>query len=216
MAPRVIQVRARQLVRVVDIRDPDDGLNHEPTIRADFAEVRVSISGAATQIAVLPSFDEMQRVCNRSADDLAFWRAIIASPDDDLPRMVYADWLDEHGDPAGYVLRGDKALVLNCAVAVGDRWEHRNARSATWRLAATEFQNFISSGGRFYSRPGCSQIDLCRFARRRPNSADGQWHWLNISTPSGVPSPTFLSYLFVQMALSLMLKQVQQPRPAQP
>ena len=28
-----------------------------------------------------------------------FLRAIAAAPDDDLPRLVYADWLDEHGDP---------------------------------------------------------------------------------------------------------------------
>src|SRR4051812_6366435 len=32
-------------------------------------------------------------------DDDAFLRAIIDNPDDDLPRLVYADWLDEHGDP---------------------------------------------------------------------------------------------------------------------
>jgi uncharacterized protein (TIGR02996 family) len=30
----------------------------------------------------------------------ALLAAILASPDDDLPRLVYADWLDEHGDPA--------------------------------------------------------------------------------------------------------------------
>ncbi|MFO0847425.1 MAG: TIGR02996 domain-containing protein [Gemmataceae bacterium] len=30
----------------------------------------------------------------------AFLRAVIADPDDDTPRLVYADWLDEHGDPA--------------------------------------------------------------------------------------------------------------------
>src|SRR5262245_61836378 len=27
----------------------------------------------------------------------AFWRAIIDSPEDDAPRLVYADWLDDHG-----------------------------------------------------------------------------------------------------------------------
>ncbi len=27
-----------------------------------------------------------------------FLRAIFANPDDDLPRLVFADWLDEHGD----------------------------------------------------------------------------------------------------------------------
>jgi uncharacterized protein (TIGR02996 family) len=28
-----------------------------------------------------------------------FLRAIIESPDDDTPRLVYADWLEDHGDP---------------------------------------------------------------------------------------------------------------------
>ena len=29
----------------------------------------------------------------------ALLAAIAASPDDDLPRLVYADWLDENGRP---------------------------------------------------------------------------------------------------------------------
>jgi uncharacterized protein (TIGR02996 family) len=33
-----------------------------------------------------------------SAD--ALLKSVLASPEDDLPRLVYADWLDEHGDPA--------------------------------------------------------------------------------------------------------------------
>jgi uncharacterized protein (TIGR02996 family) len=32
-------------------------------------------------------------------DRLALIRAIIENPDDDAPRLIYADWLDEHGDP---------------------------------------------------------------------------------------------------------------------
>jgi uncharacterized protein (TIGR02996 family) len=35
-----------------------------------------------------------------SAED-AFLRAICDNPDDDTPRLVFADWLDEHGDSAG-------------------------------------------------------------------------------------------------------------------
>ncbi|MFO0842995.1 MAG: TIGR02996 domain-containing protein [Gemmataceae bacterium] len=31
-------------------------------------------------------------------DDKALLTAILADPDDDLPRLAYADWLDEHGD----------------------------------------------------------------------------------------------------------------------
>jgi uncharacterized protein (TIGR02996 family) len=34
-----------------------------------------------------------------TADERALVQAIITAPDDDLPRLVYADWLDEHGRP---------------------------------------------------------------------------------------------------------------------
>jgi uncharacterized protein (TIGR02996 family) len=33
------------------------------------------------------------------SDRDALLRAICENPDDDAPRLVYADWLDEHGDP---------------------------------------------------------------------------------------------------------------------
>jgi uncharacterized protein (TIGR02996 family) len=34
-----------------------------------------------------------------TATETAFLRTILASPEDDAPRLVYADWLDENGDP---------------------------------------------------------------------------------------------------------------------
>ena len=34
-------------------------------------------------------------------DEAAFLQTIHAAPADDAPRLVYADWLDEHGDPTG-------------------------------------------------------------------------------------------------------------------
>ncbi|HEY1379394.1 MAG TPA: TIGR02996 domain-containing protein [Gemmataceae bacterium] len=34
-----------------------------------------------------------------AGDEDAFLRAIAAKPGDDLPRLVFADWLDEHGQP---------------------------------------------------------------------------------------------------------------------
>jgi uncharacterized protein (TIGR02996 family) len=37
--------------------------------------------------------------------DDAFLKAIIQNPDDDTPRLVYADFLDERGDPRGEFLR---------------------------------------------------------------------------------------------------------------
>src|SRR4051812_50139153 len=37
--------------------------------------------------------------------DAAFLRAIRDRPADDLPRLVYADYLDERGDPRGEFIR---------------------------------------------------------------------------------------------------------------
>lgn len=46
----------------------------------------------------------------------AFLDQLIAHPDDDLTRLVYADWLDEQGDPRGIYLRTEVEL----ASLVGD------------------------------------------------------------------------------------------------
>jgi uncharacterized protein (TIGR02996 family) len=40
-------------------------------------------------------------------EDEAFIRAIVDSPGDDLPRLVYADWLDDRDDPRGAYLRAE-------------------------------------------------------------------------------------------------------------
>jgi uncharacterized protein (TIGR02996 family) len=40
-------------------------------------------------------------------EDEAFLRAIVDSPGDDTPRLVYADWLDERDDPRGPYLRAE-------------------------------------------------------------------------------------------------------------
>jgi len=44
-------------------------------------------------------------------DRAALLRAIVESPDDDAPRLVYADWLDERGE-------SDRAefIRLQCAI----------------------------------------------------------------------------------------------------
>ncbi len=40
-------------------------------------------------------------------EDEAFIRSIVDRPGDDLPRLVYADWLDERNDPRGAYLRAE-------------------------------------------------------------------------------------------------------------
>ncbi|MGO9416385.1 MAG: TIGR02996 domain-containing protein [Syntrophobacteraceae bacterium] len=44
--------------------------------------------------------------------DADFLQAIIASPADDAPRLVYADWLEEHGD-----LARTEFIRLQCELA---------------------------------------------------------------------------------------------------
>lgn len=44
-------------------------------------------------------------------DEAAFLESIQADPEDDGPRMIFADWLDEQGDPRGELIR------LQCALA---------------------------------------------------------------------------------------------------
>lgn len=40
-------------------------------------------------------------------EDEALIRAVVDSPGDDTPRLVYADWLDDQGDPRGPFLRAE-------------------------------------------------------------------------------------------------------------
>src|SRR5436305_105671 len=53
-------------------------------------------------------------------DDL--FRAVLENPDDDAPRLVYADWLDEHGQP-----ERAEFIRLQCAMA------RIPAETARWR-----------------------------------------------------------------------------------
>jgi uncharacterized protein (TIGR02996 family) len=56
-------------------------------------------------------------------DELAFLRAITAAPEDDLPRLIYADYLDERGDPRGEFIRVQVALSRPDA-----QWSVRDSR----------------------------------------------------------------------------------------
>ena len=46
-------------------------------------------------------------------EEAAFLRSICATPDDLAPRLIYADWLDERGDPRGAVVRTEEALRVS-------------------------------------------------------------------------------------------------------
>jgi uncharacterized protein (TIGR02996 family) len=66
----------------------------------------------------------------------AFIRAIVDSPGDDLPRLVYADWLDDRDDPRGAYLRaeceavgtGDIARLKDLGTGLDPLWVARVSR----------------------------------------------------------------------------------------
>jgi uncharacterized protein (TIGR02996 family) len=73
--------------------------------------------------------------------------AIVAAPDDDGPRLVYADWLLERGDARGDFIR------LQCELARADERSPRALelyelvepmRKASWRLFAGELARYAS------------------------------------------------------------------------
>lgn len=61
------------------------------------------------------------------SDRAALLAAVAANPHDDLPKLVFADWLDEHGDPerAEFIrtqLAGDEERADELLRGHGDRW----------------------------------------------------------------------------------------------
>src|SRR5215207_7697089 len=69
----------------------------------------------------------------------SFLRAIYDAPDDDTPRLVYADFLEEHGDAdkAAYIryeceaARADDIRVRELTTAVRDMIEHHRGQFGT-------------------------------------------------------------------------------------
>src|SRR4051812_24449427 len=57
----------------------------------------------------------------------AFFQDIAEHPDDDTPRLVYADWLDDHGQPgrAEYVRAGVALAALDEADPARADWQRR-------------------------------------------------------------------------------------------
>lgn len=78
-------------------------------------------------------------------DEVAFLRAIRETPDDDTPRLVYSDWLEERGDPRG------EFIWVQCELArlpasdgrrrsLKDREQALlNEHGAAWRAALPPF-----------------------------------------------------------------------------
>jgi uncharacterized protein (TIGR02996 family) len=95
------------------------------------------------------------------SNDQALLAAIIANPDDDLPRLVYADWLTEHGQP-------ERADFIRFQVAVErtppESAEHRELRRSAARLLAVHRGEWLREnepsirGARYHFRRGFVEV----------------------------------------------------------
>src|SRR5260370_279371 len=68
-------------------------------------------------------------------DESAFLEAIAKTPDDDALRLVYADWLEERGDPRAEYLRLEVQLANVTPGAKDDTLEHATYHRLTDRLS---------------------------------------------------------------------------------
>jgi uncharacterized protein (TIGR02996 family) len=66
-------------------------------------------------------------------------RAVVEDPDDDAPRLVYADWLLERGDPRGEWIR------LQCAGLQTPGWQELAGELATWVTERGVRRGFVES-----------------------------------------------------------------------
>jgi uncharacterized protein (TIGR02996 family) len=79
----------------------------------------------------------------------AFLAAIRENPDDDTHRLVFADWLDEHGDPRGAMIR--LALERERTLTDSPRWKELCQQLEPWEpsggAALAEWLGELEEGG---------------------------------------------------------------------
>lgn len=55
----------------------------------------------------------------RNPEERGFWEAIVREPADATPRLIYADWLDEHDDPDAWIFRQEAPFNRSSAFNLG-------------------------------------------------------------------------------------------------
>jgi uncharacterized protein (TIGR02996 family) len=88
----------------------------------------------------------------------AFLRAVLDAPDDDAPRLAYADWLEERGDPRGAARA--EFIRLQCRLAQPDALDDPDR----WVLLAREEQ-LLREHGKGWAGPLRRLVKRWRFRR---------------------------------------------------
>lgn len=118
-----------------------------------------------------------------TSDERALHAAILAAPDDDTPRLVFADWLDEHGEP-----ERAEFIRVQCEL-------YRLGPARRTYPAVSSFQFFRNSGSTFVEgdQPKIGEyidIELDEEARQdldaaeRPLVYKKKWHGVLVTDVS--------------------------------
>src|SRR5687767_4899399 len=81
--------------------------------------------------------------------DETFIRAITDDPDDGALRLVYADWLEEHGDPRGELVRTCEEM-RRVPVWSDSYWELKTWRNALWVGCPIEWLEATGYDGSYF------------------------------------------------------------------
>ena len=126
----------------------------------------------------------------------ALLAAILERPHDDLPRLAYADWLDDHGDPPRA-----EFIRVQCALAPLDEWDDgreplAKRESALWRKGSKAWKAGLpaayqrSAGfSRGFPAPRLERMAAGTFLNLPADALDAAPLWDVILRP---PAPTKL------------------------
>ena len=98
-------------------------------------------------------------------DERAFLTAILERPDDDATKLVYADWLEEQGDPRGEYLRLMMQVRQQRVVTPEQRQRHKELSAERAELRTQEGQAW---------RDGQASSSENRERQRRVQKLEGQ------------------------------------------
>jgi uncharacterized protein (TIGR02996 family) len=153
--------------------------------------VRVSPADAAERL-VHADHAAMARFFQRSSDEAAFWAAILEAPDDEVRRLVYADYLDEQGDSASATFRAELPFTLHSSAWSGNDWGDRNCRRADWRLVLSEFRA-LGDQSDVRTKSGYRSLSAYQYGENRD-----EWRCLSVTGIDGVDLPPFVNYILLQ------------------
>ncbi|MBI1829849.1 MAG: TIGR02996 domain-containing protein [Planctomycetes bacterium] len=88
-----------------------------------------------------------------STTEHAFLQPILDNPDDDLPRLVFADWLEERGDPRGHFIR------LQCQRAKLTRYD------PGWKDLLSQESALLKRFEKDWSMPILRHVDEVQYRR---------------------------------------------------